>query len=398
MSMSEFERQENSGGKESFSLATHKPDAPDDFTEEDLAFAAELNALFSPEEENLPPYYVQTLLDADDQRFEPVSREFEHKTSAHVFRRLKLRRRLFYNHISPLNALSMGMADASMRRSVLAMVGTFIMVLLLTVAFTGSSFASGVAILLHGAHGSGVYLTDKYPVGLVQPSQSGQQTTTPSSTQTSLLASQEQMLFPIYSPGYMVPSYSLRFINLYVGLDQQWADGPMLEFEYSLPPTNIAPKGTGEIWVREFKPRAGVLQLVKEGASVPIEMDNNGQALAIYVNGEWGLPGRDAPQWIYGSRSELIYQVNGIVFWIVGDQRDGVGEQQLMQVAQGLAPIPFNQQFRMLGNEIAVTQTSEDVPGPFSNDVIVVYPSDSSDGGGPYYISVSSYQPPKNAH
>ena len=396
MSMSEFERQENSS-KESFSLAIHQPDAPDDFTEEDQAFAAVLNALFSPEEENLPPYYVQTLLDADDQRFEPVSREFEHKTSARVFRRLKLRRRLFYTHGSPLHALGMEIGDASVRRSVLAMVGTFIMVLLLTIAFTGASFASGIAILLHGTYGSGVYSIKNYPVGLVQRSQPDWQNIIPPAVQTSLLNAQEQMLFPVYSPGYMLPSYSLKYINLYVGLDQQWADGPMLEFGFSLP-SSVTPRGTGEIWVREFKPRAGVLLLVEQNASVPIEMDGSGQAMAIYVNGEWSQSGKNAPRWEYNIRSELIYQVNGVVFWIVGDQRDNVGKQQLMDIAQGLAPIPFNQQFRMLGSSAPVTQLSEDVPGPFSNDVVVVYPSDSSDGCGPYYLSVSSYQPPKNVH
>lgn len=398
MSMSEFERQENIGDKESFSLAIHKPSTPDDFTEEELAFAAELNALFSPEEENLPPYYVQTLLDADDQRFEPVSREFEHKTSAHVFRHLKLRRRLFYTHVSPFNALSMGIGDVSIRRPMLAMVGTFIMILLLTVAFTGASFASGVAMLLRGTHGSGVYLTDKYPVGLVQPPQTQNTSFPAASAQISLQAAQLQMLFSMYAPGYMPSAYSPGYINLYVGLDQQWADGPMLEFEFRLHSSEVAPKGTGEIWVREFKPRAGVLQLVKEGASVPIEMDNSGQAMAIYVDGEWEQRGRDVPQWAFHSRSELIYQVDGVVFWIVGDQRDGIGQQQLMQIAQGLTPVPFNQQFRLLGGAVSVTQMSQDVPGPFSNDVIVVYPSDSSDGDGPYYVSVSSYQPPKNAH
>src|SRR5579883_2057197 len=73
MSMSEFERQENTEGNEPFPVAMRRPPTPpDDFTEEDLAFARELNALFSLEEENLPPYYVQTLLDVEDQRFEPA--------------------------------------------------------------------------------------------------------------------------------------------------------------------------------------------------------------------------------------------------------------------------------------------------------------------------------------
>ena len=87
MRMSEFERQENEDGRELSSSSIHRPALPDDFTEEDASFAAELHALFSPEEENLPPYYVQTLLDVDDQRFEPVVRGFEYKTHARVFRR-----------------------------------------------------------------------------------------------------------------------------------------------------------------------------------------------------------------------------------------------------------------------------------------------------------------------
>src|SRR5581483_5380212 len=297
MSMSEFERQDNIDDDESFPVAIRRSTTPADFTEEDLAFAEELNALFSPEEENLPPYYVQTLLDADDQRFEPVPREFEHRTSARVFRRLKLRRRLFYTHVSPLHALSMEIRDASMRRSLLAMVSTFALVMLLTVAFTGSSFATGVAILLRGTHASGVLLTDKYPVGLVQNAQyESQNDSSPKSI--SLLAAQDQMLFSMYSPSYMLPPYSLSHINLYVGLDQQWADGPMLEFEYSLPPSNVAPKGMGEIWVREFQPRANVLQLVEKGASIPIKMDDSGRAYAIYVDGEWDLGTRGVPEWV----------------------------------------------------------------------------------------------------
>jgi hypothetical protein len=395
--MSEFEKQENTEDDESFSVAIHRLATPDDFTTEDLAFAEELNALFSPERENLPPYYVQTLLDADDQRFAPVPREFEHRTSARVFRRLKLRRRIFYTRVSPLRALSMGISDASMRRSLFATVGTFVLVMLLTIAFTGSSFAAGVALLLRGTHGSGVYLTNKYPVGLVQSVQyNAQHDSSPKSI--SLLTAQDLLLFSMYAPGYMLPAYSLAHINLYVGLDQQWANGPMLEFEFSQPPSEFAPKGMGEIWVREFKPRADVLQLVKEGASIPVEMDDSGRALAIYVDGEWDLRNQGGPQWVSGERSELIYQANGVIFWIVGDQRDNVGKPQLMDIARGLAPVPLSQQFRVLGNAVTVTQMSEDIPGPFSTDVIVVYPVDSSDGGGPYYISVSAYQPPKNAH
>lgn len=401
MSMSEFERQENGGGKESSSLSIHQQDAPDDFTEEELVFAAELNTLFSPEEENLPPYYVQTLLDTDDQRFEVVARGFEHRTSARVFRRLKLRRRLFYTHTSPLGALSAGVGDASVRRSMMTMVAAFALLLLVTVAFTGASFVSGMAILLRGTHGAGVYGVNKFPVDLVYSAQhpyNWQDAPDPAAKDITLLSAQQQMHFQMYWPQNTLSGYSLQHINFYVNLDQQWADGPMLEFEYSLPPSKVAPKGMGEVWVREFKPRAYALQLVQEHASTPIDMDNSGKAMAIYVDGQWDSGGRGTPVWVSGGRSELIYQVNGVIFWIVGDQRDGVGEKQLMQVAQGLSPVTFDQQFRMAGDSVPVTQLSEPIDGPFSTDVIVVFPDDNGDGNGPYYISVSSYQPPQHAH
>src|SRR5260370_16476937 len=81
MSMKEFEKQENNRERESSFFSIQGCNCPGDFTEEDQAFARELNTLFSPQEEDLPPYYLQTLLDVDDQRFEPVERGFEYKTS-----------------------------------------------------------------------------------------------------------------------------------------------------------------------------------------------------------------------------------------------------------------------------------------------------------------------------
>lgn len=396
MRMSEFERPENDEGRDTPFLSMRRPVVPDDFTVEDLAFATELHTFFSPEQENLPPYYVQTLLDAGDQRFDPVGRGFEYKTSARVFRHLKLRRRLFCTHISPLSALSMSMSDVSLRRSALAMVCTFMLILLLTVALTGSSFASGVAILLRGAQG-GTYEINRYPAGLVHtPHDDSPEFSAPTTKQLSLLTVQRQLHFSIYWPKYSLPQYTLQHVNFYVGLDQQWADGPMLEFEYSLPPSAIA-EGSGEVWVREFMPRTDVLQLVEEGAAVPIDKDGSG-ALAIYVDGQWNPAASGGPAWIYGDRSELIYQINGVIFWIVGDQRDGVGEKELMQVAQGLTPYSVTPHIRVPGDTTPVTQTSEDSPGPFSTDVIIIFQGDRGSGDGPYYISVTSSQPPKNAY
>lgn len=385
MSMNEFEREENTSGEESSPLTIHSSHYPNDFNEDDLAFAQELNTLFSPEAEELPPYYVQTLLDADDQRYDPVERGFEYKTSARVFRRLKLRRRLFYTHASPLSALSMDISNAPARRSLLALAATFLAVFLLTVAFTAPSFASGVALLLRGNHTGGVVPVSHYPSGRIPSAQDDVQIP---QTTLSLMAAQQQMHFQMYWPQNKPDEYALANINLYVGLDQHWADGPMLEFEYRLTsPGNT--QGTGKIWIREFKPKATVLQLVKEGASVPIQMDNSGHALAIYVDGQWVRHGKNPPVWVSGERSELIYQINGVLFWIVGDQRDNIGKQQLMQIAQGLEQPPMPRQFAMMGSATLVNQVSNtDVPGPFSNDVILIDTPDGIDG--PYYVNENS--------
>ncbi len=136
MSMSEFDGQFNSKGDEMFSDAAQGQVIPADFGEEDLALAQELNTLFSLQEEALPPYYVQTLLASEDPRFYPVEHGFEHKTSARVFRRLKLRRRLFYAPRSMLAALITGISGIYARRSLVVSAAVFMLIVLFTVAFT----------------------------------------------------------------------------------------------------------------------------------------------------------------------------------------------------------------------------------------------------------------------
>src|SRR5260221_13332059 len=141
---------------------------PADFGEEDLAFVEELNALFSPEEEELPPYFAQTLLESEDPRFYPVEPDFEKKTSVRVFRDLKLRRPLYHNPRSLLGAVTTGMRGISAHRSLLAFTAAFMFMVLITVAFTAPSFAQGMAILLQGARG-GVYQVHKYSTVVHRP-------------------------------------------------------------------------------------------------------------------------------------------------------------------------------------------------------------------------------------
>jgi hypothetical protein len=95
MSMSEFEKEWDDQRIDSSLLLRQELGLPEDFTDEDMAFAQEMDTLFSLDTEEMPPYYVQTLLDSENPRLQPAAHGLEYKTLAHVFRRLKLRRRLF---------------------------------------------------------------------------------------------------------------------------------------------------------------------------------------------------------------------------------------------------------------------------------------------------------------
>ncbi len=388
MSMSEFDRQRNGESDDLFSLSTVEQAIPTDFGEEDLVFAQELNTIFSPEQEELPPYFVQTLLASEESLYRPVETGFEHKTSARVFRRLKLRRRLFYTPRSAFDALISGVGNIYARGSLLVSMAAFMLIMLVTVAFTAPSFAAGMTILLQGSR-SGVYQVTHYPKS-VRTFKHMHVNDRPH--QISLSAAQQQLHFKIYWPRSLPRNYTLDSIYLYQAENQSWADGPMVELVYNL--NKGAPKGTGQIVIREFKPNVDVLQVVQDKAAHPIFIDQSGQPSAIYIDGQWVPRGKYMLQWSYGERSELIYQQNGIIFWIAGDQHDGVGEKALWQTAQSLQTLPFSRLMLLKGDTTYVTQVSlSDVHDPFTRDVLVIYPEDSSDSA--YFISVSSYQSEK---
>ncbi len=157
MSTSEFERESDEEEESAPSFSARGHPIPPDFSEEDLAFAKELDALFTLDKEEIPPYLVQTLLEPDDLRFQAVEPGFEHKIRARVFRRLRLRRRLFH-----LPSLEGRRGIVSGRRLWLTLVAAVMLFFMLTVAFTGQSFAQGVAVLLRNEQ-SGVYRVREYP-------------------------------------------------------------------------------------------------------------------------------------------------------------------------------------------------------------------------------------------
>src|SRR5260370_38823559 len=85
MSMSEFEGQLNNDGDAISSLHKQEHNLPADFGGEYLAFVEELNVPFSPEEEELPPYFAHSLLESEHPRFFPFILRFARNSIVRFF-------------------------------------------------------------------------------------------------------------------------------------------------------------------------------------------------------------------------------------------------------------------------------------------------------------------------
>jgi hypothetical protein len=391
MSMSEFERQLKAWEKGFSTLSMQGQDLPADFSEEDVTFAQELDELFALHKEDIPPYYVQTLLDAEEPRFQPVEQGFELKTRARVFHRLKLRRRLFQKGRPSLRSL---VSEIPLRRA-LAAGAAFMLIVFMTAMLTGASFATGVAMLLHGAK-TGVLLVHEYPKGLSLSHAPSSLKNDPDTQPTmSLLDAQTRLhSWNMYWPQALPDNFKLTDSYLYQEPHQSWADGPFMEFDYTL--TGKPAHGTGVLAIREFKLKQDVtvLNVVKDGSITALKYDQNGRPQAIFVDGQWTLRNK-FPVWTRGQRSELIYQKDGIVFWIVGDQRDGINQKTLLNIAGSLQALHINHVLSMAVKENInmVIALNGDVNGPFTGDVLAITPDDSSVGTYLSLVGSQQYYP-----
>ena len=369
MSMSEFDEQSTENENDLKPLSCKERGLPADFSEEDMDFARELGSLFSLQDEEMPPYFVQTLLDAENPRFQAIEQGFEQKTCARVFRRLKLQRRLFRSSHVPHHFPGSILPP---RRPVMALVAACMLFALVTMMTTGNSFAAGLAILWSGAH-SGVLQVDSYPKGLVThvaqkpvAKHAGRSRL----QQVSLISIQQQLSFPMYWPASLPDNYSFSSVSVLNSQDQLWADGPIIQLNYNYFIPGVKAHGTGRIAIREFRPTGQVLQVVQSGAAHQIAIGNNSSGqVAIYVDGQWGQRTKVSQAWVYGTRSELIYEHNGVIFWIVGDQRDGINGTVLQNIAASMAS--FNATRAMhIDNHVDIMVTLEDMTWLFTGDVI----------------------------
>ncbi len=385
MSMSEFDGQYNDVESDLASLS-EKDMFPSDYSEEDVAFAHALGSLFSLEDEEVPPLFVQTLLANEDPRLQVVENEFELKTRARVFRQLNLNRRLFRPRRPSLRSMLGALSSAS--HPLLAFASACMLFVFLTMTIAAPSFASGLNYLLAGAH-TGVLQVDHLPPLVTASATSrvhtSQKVLVPAEPkQISLFEAQNQLHFSMFLPQYIPARYTQSDMYMYKG-DQSWADGPVmvLDYSYSLPGVNLRP-----ITIYEFKPRGNVkvLQVVKDGAAKQIQISHNGDHSAVYVEGYWTQTSSLSSQWVYGHRSEIIKEdpLRQVVFWISGDKRDGLDEAELSAITQSLHVFDYN---RSPLNRV-IQNDEEDATGLFSNDVICLDNSDNS--GGPSFRLVGA--------
>ncbi len=394
MSMSEYENQ-NPKEWDNLFPSTIEPALPDDFSEEDVVFAQELSTLFSAPDEILPPYFAQTLLQAENSRYTVVDNAFAQKTSARVFRALKLRRRLFSRRRSLPGAIRETVRDITMHKSLLAWASALMLVMILTVAFTVPSFEQGVSLLMRNSR-NGVMKVSHPPERVRRNTadfmlNSRSWNTHP--TQVPLITVGRMLSFPIYWPRWMPANYTLDTIKIYVDPNNTWANGPVVDLVFDADTNRAALKGTGQIVVREFNPLEQVLQVVKDGNVYPIDPDQYGNnPTAIYVDGQWMATGKMPPLiWKQGGRSEVIYQQSNVVFWIAGDQRDGINQKILWKMAQSLQTTTYTTP-KLLKNIIAtilLPSSADSIFDPFANDFIYAASLDGTNGQ--YYMTVSAY-------
>src|SRR5215469_10086748 len=151
--MSGFERAETGGAWTTDEVA----DFPDDFSGEEAEFASELRTLFAPEQEELPPLYIETLL--SDERCCVAEPAFEHKLAYRVFRRLRLPRAPLYSRRQVWRSAIRDALHQVNRPLAAGFIGALLF-MVFTMAVATPSFASGLSILL--GH-TGVRQVQSYP-------------------------------------------------------------------------------------------------------------------------------------------------------------------------------------------------------------------------------------------
>jgi hypothetical protein len=294
-----------------------KPSFPDDFTQDEALFASELRTVFDIEREDLPSGYVPTVLGFE--RHKPAMPGFERRVTRQVFHELNLPGLPLFDRrpVQQIRAIFAEQADQLQRvgRSAAGVLTAVLIVMVLSMLFATPSFADGMQILL--GH-TGVQQVAAYPRNVGKPAP---QPVEPQEVQT-----------PLYWMGPAVGDYT--YLGMRKVPNEGWSTGPIVDVQYVL--THVS-KGSGILDVRMFQVAdkyAAVLKVVQDGSAHETTV---GGAKAAFVSGAWQTYGRNKT-WRFDARNEVIFERDGMVFWIASDPRDGLTEAQIIAAASQMRP------------------------------------------------------------
>lgn len=330
--MSRFERA--NGGSDAWTGDDHL--FPDDFSTEEVEFASELRELFATEREDLPPLFTQTLL--GEPRLRVPDTGFERRLVRGVLRALNLPRAPLFDRGTLLRS-AMRDLFTQLSRPVAASFSALIVLMTLTVVLASPAFAAGVRLIFGHA---GALQVQSYPTHV---SSSGSMAHVAQRPPNAIPPMQVEWL------GQSIGQY--HYSELSMSSPQQWSDGPVVELRYT---RSGKGGGSGLLDVREFKPAPGlahVLQVVADNSATPVSV---GGLPGVYVDGRWSYI-KQYKIWQWGIKSELIFERNGLIYWIVADQRDGMGQDQLTAAALQLSPVLIRQlvaapSLRLVGEQL----------------------------------------------
>jgi hypothetical protein len=322
-------------------------------------FASELRELFPLDQEELPPSYTRILC-GDEWRTHSTA-AYEAKVTYRVFSQLDLPRTPLAAefHSSRLSQIKRSLARPS--RPLAAAISTLLVLMVFSVLLASPAFAAGLRIL---AGQTGVVQVQSYPQHIV----------TPKANEVA------------FKPGPPPPTYWLGnsygdYKFFYAGEmpQQEWSEGPITQLHYVLTKT---PSGNGTLDIREFRVSSNVravLQVVQRGSASEVTV---GRDPAVYVDGIWS--GDSVLSiWVKGQRSELILEHNGVIIWIVADQRDRMKQAQLVDVARQLQ---FTSQLPQLHNttvmQVIERQLEAASMTTYTNEFYSVVKSDTSPSTG----------------
>lgn len=294
---------------------------PEDFSLDEAAFASELRGLFPLEEEILPPHFIQTVM--DDERHAPPPVGYEQKLTYHVFSQLDLPRGPLFPEQQRTSWVTIRQTLARRTRPLTLSLVAVTLLMIFSIIVASPSFAAGMQLLL--AH-TGVRQVNQYPAK-VHPTKPAQ----PLNSST---------LIPTISVSWLGPRAGrYSFVGARALPSERWSNGPVLDVQYAIPHET---PGTGTLDIREFQVAqdlSAVYQMVQTGSATWLDIDG---VPAVYVDGAWTDRAirqqamLDGPVWQFGVRSELMIERDGVVFWIVGDQRDGANQAELVKLARML--------------------------------------------------------------